>query len=143
MSSGVYYLPRPVSSEDLAIMRRIDALHLEFPFAGSRLIRDFLRQESVTIGRCHVASLMKKMAIEAVHRRPSTFQAGAWAQDPSFSPAQTADRKAQSGLGGRYQLHSHGPALRLSRRHRRSVQPQGSQQSDLDHAGGRLRRGSA
>ncbi|MGA1810604.1 IS3 family transposase [Sphingobium sp. WW5] len=69
---SVYYLPRPVSSEDLAIMRRIDALHLEFPFAGSRMMRDFLRQEGITIGRCHVASLMKKMAIEAVYRRPST-----------------------------------------------------------------------
>jgi putative transposase len=69
---SVYYLPRPVSSENLAIMRRIDALHLEFPFAGSRMLRDFLRQEGIEIGRCHVASLMKKMAIEAVYRRPST-----------------------------------------------------------------------
>ncbi|TYC80982.1 IS3 family transposase, partial [Novosphingobium sp. BW1] len=60
---SVYYLPRPVSSEDLAIMRCIDALHLEFPFAGSRMMRDFLRQEGITIGRCHVASMMKKMAI--------------------------------------------------------------------------------
>ncbi|KEZ11947.1 putative transposase protein [Sphingobium yanoikuyae] len=69
---SVYYLPRPVSPEDLAIMRRMDALHLEFPFAGSRMLRDFLRQEGIEIGRCHVASLMKKMAIEAVYRRPST-----------------------------------------------------------------------
>ncbi|MFH3478636.1 IS3 family transposase [Xanthobacter variabilis] len=69
---SVYYLPRPVSSSDLAIMRRMDALHLEFPFAGSRMLRDFLRQECIEIGRCHVASLMKKMAIEAVYRRPST-----------------------------------------------------------------------
>ncbi|AXJ94483.1 MULTISPECIES: IS3 family transposase [unclassified Sphingomonas] len=69
---SVYYLPRPVSSEDLAIMRRMDALHLEFPFAGSRMLRDFLRQEGIEIGRCHVGSLMKKMAIEAVYRRPST-----------------------------------------------------------------------
>jgi len=69
---SVYYLPRPVSSEDLAIMRRMDALHLEFPFAGSRMMRDFLRQEGIAIGRCHVASLMKKMAIKAVYRRPST-----------------------------------------------------------------------
>ncbi|MCJ1960738.1 IS3 family transposase [Novosphingobium mangrovi (ex Hu et al. 2023)] len=69
---SVYYLPRPVSSEDLAIMCRIDALHLAIPFAGSRMMRDFLRQEDITIGRCHVASLIKKMAIEAVYRRPST-----------------------------------------------------------------------
>ncbi|WP_267222485.1 hypothetical protein [Novosphingobium clariflavum] len=44
-------------------MRRIDALHLEFPFPGSRMMRDFLRQEGVTIGCCHVASPMKTMAI--------------------------------------------------------------------------------
>jgi putative transposase len=69
---SVYYLPRPVSPADLAIMRRIDELHLEFPFAGSRMLRDLLRQEGTAIGRLHVASLMKKMAIEAIYRRPNT-----------------------------------------------------------------------
>ena len=69
---SIYYLPRPVSPADLAIMRRIDELHLEFPFAGSRMLRDLLRREGVTIGRQHVATLMKKMAIEAIYRRPNT-----------------------------------------------------------------------
>jgi putative transposase len=69
---SVYYLPKPVSPADLAIMRRIDELHLEFPFAGSRMLRDLLRQEGIQIGRQHVATLMKKMAIEAIYRRPST-----------------------------------------------------------------------
>lgn len=69
---SVYYLPRPVSEADLAIMRRIDELHLEFPFAGSRMLRDLLRQEGIEIGRQHVATLMKKMAIEAIYRRPNT-----------------------------------------------------------------------
>ena len=69
---SVYYLPRPVSPADLAIMRRIDELHLEFPFAGSRMLRDLLRQDGTKIGRRHVASLMKKMAIEAIYRRPNT-----------------------------------------------------------------------
>ena len=41
--SSVYYLPRPTSAEDLALMRRIDELHLEHPFAGSRMMRDFLK----------------------------------------------------------------------------------------------------
>ena len=50
---SVYYLPRPVSPADLAIMRRIDELHLEFPFAGSRMLRDLLRQEGIKIGRLH------------------------------------------------------------------------------------------
>jgi putative transposase len=69
---SVYYLPKPVSAADLAIMRQIDELHLEFPFAGSRMLRDLLRQEGIKIGRLHVASLMKKMAIEAIYRRPNT-----------------------------------------------------------------------
>jgi putative transposase len=67
-----YYLPGPVSAADLTIMRRIDELHLEFPFAGSRMLRDLLRQEGTGIGRQHVATLMKKMAIEAIYRRPNT-----------------------------------------------------------------------
>jgi len=69
---SIYYLPRPVSHADVAIMRRIDELHLEFPFAGSRMLRDLLWQEGVTIGSQHVATLMKKMAIEAIYRRPNT-----------------------------------------------------------------------
>ncbi|CCW19142.1 Mobile element protein [Sphingobium indicum BiD32] len=69
---SIYYLPRPVSPADLAIMRRIDELHMELPFAGSRMLRDLLRQEGIEIGRQHVATLMKKMAIEAIYRRPNT-----------------------------------------------------------------------
>jgi putative transposase len=69
---SVYYLPRPVSEADLKIMRRIDELHLEVPFAGSRMLRDLLRQEGIEIGRQHVATLMKRMAIEAIYRRPNT-----------------------------------------------------------------------
>ena len=70
--SSIYYLPRPMSPTTLAIMRRIDELHLEFPFAVSRMLRDLLRQEGIEIGRQHVATLMKKMAIEAIYRRPNT-----------------------------------------------------------------------
>ena len=44
---SIYYLPRPVSDGNLAIMRRIDELHLLYPFAGSRMLRDLLRQEGV------------------------------------------------------------------------------------------------
>ncbi|VFU10929.1 transposase [Methylocella tundrae] len=69
---SVYYKPRPVSAEDLALMRRIDELHLEFPFAGSRMLRDFLNREGVAAGRRHVATLMKRMGIEAIYRRPNT-----------------------------------------------------------------------
>ena len=69
---AVYYKPRPVPDRDLAIMRRIDELHLERPFAGSRMSRDMLNREGVTIGRRHVATLMKRMRITAIYRRPNT-----------------------------------------------------------------------
>ena len=59
--SAVYYKPRLVSPGDLAIMRRIDELHLEYPFAGSRMLRDFLNRAGVSIGRRHVAALMRRM----------------------------------------------------------------------------------
>ena len=69
---SVYYLPRPVPAADLAIMRRMDELHLEFPFAGSRMLRDLLNQEGIDIGRRHVSTLMKRMGIEALYRKPNT-----------------------------------------------------------------------
>ena len=69
---SVYYLPRPVSAADLALMRRIDELHLEFPFAGSRMLRDLLAAEGSKIGRRHVTTLMRRMGIEALYRRPRT-----------------------------------------------------------------------
>jgi len=69
---SVYYKPRPVPAADLAIMRRIDELHLDCPFAGSRMLRDMLRREGFTIGRRHVATLMKRIGIEAIYRRPNT-----------------------------------------------------------------------
>src|SRR5689334_10658161 len=70
--SSVYYLPRPVSEADLAIMRRLDRLHLEFPFAGSRMLRGLLVAEGCKIGRRHVKTLMQRMGIEALYRRPRT-----------------------------------------------------------------------
>lgn len=70
--SSVYYRPRPVSAADLAIMRRLDELHLNYPFAGSRMLRDFLRAEGFAIGRCRVITLMRRMGIEALYRRPNT-----------------------------------------------------------------------
>ena len=70
--SSVYYLPRAVPAADLAIMRRMDELHLDLPFAGSRMLRDLLKAEGVRIGRRHVATLMRRMGIEAIYRRPTT-----------------------------------------------------------------------
>ena len=70
--SSVYYSPRPVSDDDLALMRRIDELHLEYPFAGSRMLQGLLKGEGLEVGRLHVTTLMKKMGIEAIYRRPNT-----------------------------------------------------------------------
>jgi putative transposase len=69
--STAYYQPTPVSETALALMRRIDELHLAHPFAGARMLRDLLRQEGQTIGRRHVATLMRRMGIEALYRKPS------------------------------------------------------------------------
>ena len=67
---SVYYLPRPVPDADLAIMQRLDRLHLEFPFAGSRMLRGLLALQGVKIGRRHVKTLTRRMGIEALYRRP-------------------------------------------------------------------------
>ena len=70
--SSVYYMPRPVPDGDLILMRRIDELHLEYPFAGSRMLRDMLARQELEVGRRHVKTLMRKMLIEAIYRRPNT-----------------------------------------------------------------------
>ncbi len=67
---SVYYLPRPVPDAGLAIMRRLDQLHLEFPFAGSRMLRGLLAAEGCKIGRRHVKTLMQRMGIEALYTQP-------------------------------------------------------------------------
>lgn len=72
--STAYYQPAPVSAADLVLMRQIDARHLEYPFAGARMLRDLLRNGGYVSGRRHVATLMRRMGIEAVYRKPRTSQ---------------------------------------------------------------------
>lgn len=69
-----YYRPVPVSEADLRLMRRIDELHLAFPFFGSRRLRVKLREDGFDVGRRHLATLMRRMGIEALYRRPRTSQ---------------------------------------------------------------------
>jgi len=69
---NVYYLPRTVSESDQRLMRRIDALNLAYPFAGSRMLRNMLNREGFDVGRRHVATLMQRMGIEALYRKPNT-----------------------------------------------------------------------
>jgi putative transposase len=68
--STAYYQPTPVSAAERALMRRMDELHLQYPFAGARMLRDLLRREGQTIGRRHVATLMRRMGLAAVYRTP-------------------------------------------------------------------------
>src|ERR1700758_267546 len=72
---SLYYEPRPVAAVELAIMRRIYALHRADPFAGSRMLRDLLRGEGIVIGRDKVRTMMRRMCIEPLHRRPNTSKA--------------------------------------------------------------------
>ena len=131
---AVYYKPRPTSTEDLRIMRRLDELHLDYPFAGSRMLRDFLNREGVSLGRRHVTSLMKRIGIAAIYRRPNTSKPApghkiypyllrgvkieradqVWAMDITYIPM---------ARGFVYLA---------------AVQPAGSRASDVDHDGSRL-----
>jgi putative transposase len=70
--SNLYYRPRPVSERDLLLMRRIDELHLEAPYFGARKLAAQLRREGHEIGRKHVRTLMQRMGIEALYRKPRT-----------------------------------------------------------------------
>ena len=74
--STAYREPEPVCAADLAVMRRIDELHLDYPFAGSRMLRSMLANEGIVIGRTHVRTLMRRMGIEALYRRPRTSRPG-------------------------------------------------------------------
>ena len=71
---AVYYLPKPISQSDLALMNAIDKLHLDFPFMGSRQLRRALRAQGYAVGRLHVRTLMRKMGISALAPQPGTSQ---------------------------------------------------------------------
>ena len=69
---SVYYMPQPVSDADLALMRRIDELHLKHPFMGARMLRDQLERQGIHAGRRHIRTLMLRMGIEALAPQPGT-----------------------------------------------------------------------
>src|SRR5260370_34886062 len=115
--STVYYLPRPVSAEDLALMKQIDRLHTEFPFAGSRMLRRLLAIEGNKVGRRHVKTLMQRMGMAGLYRKPRTTKpepghtiypyrlrgievtppAQAWAMDVSTIPTPKGSRETALG----------------------------------------------
>jgi putative transposase len=69
---SVYYQPKPVSNADLELMRNIDELHLKHPFMGSRMLRDQLNRKGFVVGRKRVSTLMMRMGIEALYKKPNT-----------------------------------------------------------------------
>jgi putative transposase len=73
---AVYYLPKPPSSADLAVMNAIDQLHLDFPFMGSRQLTRVLSRRGLTVGRLHVRTLMRKMGINRSNQ--------VWAMDTTY-----------------------------------------------------------
>lgn len=74
--STVYYQPKPVSDEDLKLMRRIDEMHLKRPFYGSRRLRDWLWEEGHDINRKRVQRLMQQMGIQALYPKKGTSRPG-------------------------------------------------------------------
>jgi putative transposase len=140
--STVYYRPRPVSAEDLALMRRVDELHLDYPFAGARMLRLLLRREGVSVGCRHVATLMKRMGLRrfTVARRQANRSPDTRSTLPS---ARRFDLPAQSCLGDGHQLHPNAARVRVSGGGRRRGQSPRACTSHIDHDGGDvLRRGN-
>jgi transposase InsO family protein len=143
---SVYYLPRSVSAADLVLMRRIDELHLDYPFAGSRMLQGLLLAEGHKTGRLHIATLMKRMGIMAIYRRPNTSKPEpghkifpyllrklpviqpnqVWAMDITYIPMEANVDRERRALTQRFRLSGGGDGL---------VQPQGSGLAAVDHHG--------
>ena len=70
--SGVYSIPRPLPDRDLRLMRRLDALHLKWPFYGARKLTHELQKDGHAIGRRYVTTLMRRMGMETIYRKPRT-----------------------------------------------------------------------
>ena len=132
---SAYYTAKPVSDEDLKLMRRVDELHLELPFAGARMLRDLLRGQGIAVGRKHMTTLMRRMAITALYRKPNTSKK---APGRTIYPhllrtlPVTRCHPVPSGLGDGHQLHPNGPGLRLPGCGDRLVQPSGAGLAGVD-----------
>jgi len=113
-----------VPEADLAIMRRLDRLHLELPFAGSRMLRGLLAAEGCKIGRRHVKTLMRRMGIEALYRRPRTTKPEPGHKIYPYLLRGMAIKRP--GVGDGHHLHPNGAWLRLSGRGARLVHPSSS-----------------
>ena len=123
---AVYYLPQPVGAADLALMRRLDELHLEHPFVGARMLRRQLQSEGIQVGRRHVRTLMLRTGMEALCPPARHQQAPSGPQDLSPFAAPVGHHPSQSGRGAGHGAYPHGARFCLP--HRRGVcgQPSGA-----------------
>ena len=133
---SLYYKPCPVSDADLVLMRRIDELHLEYPFAGSRMLRDLLLGEGFKTGRLHVRTLMKRMGVEAIYRRPNTSKPEPGHKIYPYLLRKLTVNRPQSGVGNRHHIYPHETRLCLSGGHRRLVFQACSGVASVNYAGG-------
>ena len=111
--STVYYLPRPVPAADLDLMRQIDKLYTEFPFAGARMLRRLLAANGSQVGRRHVKALMRRMGIEALYRRPRTTKPEPGHMIYPYLLRGLEICAAEPGVGDGHHVHSDGEGLRL------------------------------
>ena len=108
--ASLYYEPVAASQADLELMRRLDELHLEWPFLGSRMLRDILRLEGIRVGRRHVATLMCKMGIEALCRWRSDIPQIGRSNFPHLSHQGTMFPASTGGCGRRRRADCRGTA---------------------------------
>ena len=136
--SAVYYKPRPTPAADLQIMRRIDELHLDYPFAGSRMLRDFSTARAFRSGAAMWRRLMKRMGIEAIYRRPNTSKPAPGHKIYPYLLARGEDRAGRIRSGRRTSPTSRWRAASSTWwRSIDVVQPAGAGSSGVDHDGGR------
>ena len=110
---SVHHESEPISDADLRLMRRIDELHLELPFAVARMLRDLLRAEGFVVGRKHMTTLMRRMGITALYRKPNTSKRAPGAHDLALPVAHAGDHALEPRLGDGHQLHPDGARVRL------------------------------
>ena len=133
--SSVYYMPVPVSDKDRELMRLIDEIHLEEPYLGSRGMRNALRMRGYTIGRIHVRTLMRKMGIEALYRKPRLSKPHPGHTIYPYLLRGLDITEAKPGMGFRYYVHPHGKGLLLSRRRHGLGKQEGIVLEGIEHAG--------
>ncbi len=112
-----YYKPREESAENLALMRRLDALSPQYPFYGSRQMARHLEREGIAVGRRRVRRLMRLMGLEAVYRRPRTSVAEPDHRVYPYLLRGAGDRASESGVVLGHHLHSGVGRLPVSGRH--------------------------